>query len=193
MIAATERAPVPTDTRCTPCRSGSCLERRDITTGECMALKIGREIIAESGGGRAGTIPHRRTKAVQLDLFDLPPSTRWDDDEDDADLVAAGILRHGQLDTDDHQRGWIVLDWDTAGGQKKGDLIPAWICCACGDPEPNRYWLSLHSCYLIPGCVARPRRPDTPWQFRLADPELVARHLATLGTARPSGGADAEA
>lgn len=125
----------------------------------------------------------------QLELFDLASAVP--DLDDDAELIAAGILRHGQLDTDDHQRGWIVLDWDTAGGRKKGDIIPAWVCCVCGEPEPNRYWLSNnHSCYLVPGCASRPRNPNTPWRFRFADPEQVACHLTPLNTgSNPAGGA----
>lgn len=117
---------------------------------------------------------HRSITIDQLPLFDLPPAEPEEDAE--ARMIAAGILRHRQVDLADHQRGWVVLDWDTAGGDKKGDLIPAWICCVCGEPEPNEYWLTMnHSCYLIPGCAIHPpeERSDRPWQFRLADPDLI--------------------
>lgn len=112
--------------------------------------------------------------AEQLALCDIAE----EDDTDwvgDQELVEAGILRHGH-DLSDHQRGWIILDWDTAGGGKKGDLIPAWICCVCGGPEPNEYWLAIeHSCATIPGCARHTDRPRKgPWAFRLADPGEVA-------------------
>lgn len=112
--------------------------------------------------------------ADQLPLFALS-AVEPDEHDDTAELIALGIIRHGH-DLADHQRGWIVLDWDTAGGRKKGDLIPAWICCVCGGAEPNAYWLAInHSCEIVPGCARpRPWRRTGRWVFRLADPQEVA-------------------
>jgi hypothetical protein len=69
-----------------------------------------------------------------------------------------------------HQRGQIRMEWDYADGGKVGDLIPAYVCCACGRPEPNQYWLSLrHGCcdgrVLLP-CQDRPRKL---YAFRFAE------------------------
>jgi hypothetical protein len=59
---------------CDPCRSGGCLERRDELTGECMALKRGREYLAE----QAAEIRARREARIggQLSLFDLAGGAR---------------------------------------------------------------------------------------------------------------------
>jgi hypothetical protein len=56
-------------TNCPPCWKGTCLERRDAVTGECMALKRGREYLAE----RAAEIRARRDIRTggQLSLFNL--------------------------------------------------------------------------------------------------------------------------
>jgi hypothetical protein len=113
-------------------------------------------------------VRNRRAAAGQLTLFDLSqPEPDLHDEEDE--MIALGILRH-RHDLSDHQRGFIVLDWDTAGGGKKGDLIPAWICCVCGGAEPNQYWLTInHYCATIPGCARHSDRPRKgPWAFRLA-------------------------
>lgn len=104
---------------------------------------------------------------LTLDLA-MPGSSTNHRYTDQAELIAAGIIRHG-YNLEDHQHGLIVLDWDTAGGDKKGDLIPAWICCVCGEPEPNEYWLTInHGCASIPGCDAHDRTKPRPWRFRLA-------------------------
>lgn len=105
----------------------------------------------------------------QLSLFEPPGVARYATADEEAEYIALGILRHGQ-DLSDHQRGWIELDWDTAGGDKKGDLIPAWICCVCGGAEPNAYWLLInHYCGTVPGCPGPPEAPRKgPHAFRLA-------------------------
>jgi hypothetical protein len=110
---------------------------------------------------------NRAATADQLSLFDFGTTVRTTAVDE---MIEAGIMRHG-YDLADHQRGHIVLDWDTAGGGKKGGLIPAWICCVCGRPEPNAYWLTInHYCGTIPGCAARdPNKPWPAWAtFRLA-------------------------
>lgn len=120
-------------------------------------------------------IPVRSALPVpyQPTLFDLAPAGP-DLDDEEAEQIALGILRHGR-DLSDHQRGFIVLDWDTAGGGKVGDLIPAWICCVCGGAEPNPYWLvTNHYCATIPGCIDGPR--TGPWVFRLAAVQGGAVH-----------------
>lgn len=71
-----------------------------------------------------------------------------------------------------HQVGLIRLPRDTAGGDRAGDLVPAWRCCHCGGVELCRYWLLLdHACepdrcmraephWYLTGCMTR--RTDAP-------------------------------
>lgn len=92
------------------------------------------------------------------------PEPAWKREE--RQLLRLGILRHGR-DLTSHQRGWCVLDWDTAGrpepysspgGLRKGDLVPAWVCCQCRVPELSQFSLELnHSCgnNHPDGCTSR--------------------------------------
>lgn len=59
---------------CAPCWSGTCQERRDSLTGECMALKRGREYLAQ----QSAEIDARRDARTggQLSLFDLAGGAR---------------------------------------------------------------------------------------------------------------------
>ncbi len=40
---------------------------------------------------------------------------------------------------DRHQRGWIVLPYDTAGLGPAGTYVPAWVCCRCAGATTGRY------------------------------------------------------
>lgn len=70
---------------------------------------------------------------------------------------------------DRHQLGHIRLPRDTAGGDKAGDLVPAWRCCACGGIELSRYFLDLsHNCCghtFVPSCQNPPNRPPSPYRM----------------------------
>lgn len=114
----------------------------------------------------------------QLALVLDVPLTRFEREE--ARQLELGIIRH-RSDLSDHQRGQIRLDWDTAAIGQKGDLIPAWVCCVCGDPEPNPYLLqNNHSCgSLVPYCTRRDRA-KAHYRFRLAEP-LAARRRPWVG------------
>lgn len=62
---------------------------------------------------------------------------------------------------DPHQRGVVVLPWDTAGGRRAGDVVPAWVCCRCGGVEVSAFGLSInHGCCDggVPACVLLPPR-----------------------------------
>jgi hypothetical protein len=55
-----------------------------------------------------------------------------------------------------HQRGWITLPYDTAGGRKAGTIVPAWLCCRCGGAEVNAFLLDInHGCCsaVVPSCT----------------------------------------
>jgi len=79
---------------------------------------------------------------VQLAL-DLWPVTDGDDETGWEPLP----YRHEPHDVADHQRGLCRVPWDT-GSWKTGDLVPAWVCCRCGNAEPTQFTLEInHRCH----------------------------------------------
>jgi hypothetical protein len=80
---------------------------------------------------------------------------------------------------DVHRRGWIVLPYDTAGGDKAGDVVPGWVCCLCGKASTSRYLIDIdHGC-----CVSSlPRCPD-----RGAAPGWLAQIEAAWTAVLPGG------
>jgi hypothetical protein len=68
-------------------------------------------------------------------VLDLWPDVDQDDDSP---------WRHDMWDLADHQYGLCRVPWNTAGGDKAGDLVPAWVCCKCGLAEPSKSWLANH-------------------------------------------------
>lgn len=68
-----------------------------------------------------------------------------------AELSRGDHERHSAEFLAVHQLGQIRLPWDTAAGDKAGDLIPAWRCCRCGAIELS--WFLLERSH---GCEDRP-------------------------------------
>lgn len=63
------------------------------------------------------------------------------------DALPEWRTRDGVWPIEAHQRGWVRLPYDTAGGGKVGDIVPAWVCCRCGGVALSEYLLDRgHGC-----------------------------------------------
>ncbi len=84
--------------------------------------------------------------------------------------VTAGLrVRDGRWPREAHQRGWVRLPWACAVGApwpdntaRKGDVVPAWVCCGCGGVDVGWHALDLnHGCCTLPsGCWSLQRQAE---------------------------------
>lgn len=117
----------------------------------------------------AATKRDRRTRNAAAAVTTTPQVGTWWDDPAEPPLdVWAGhrLPAPNTADFDQrHQRGVVRLPWEINPdpGERKGDLVPAWICCGCGGVEIDEWSLEhAHSCCsrLYPRTAKRPHRPD---------------------------------
>jgi hypothetical protein len=73
------------------------------------------------------------------------------------DALPEWRTRDGWWPPEAHQRGWVRLPYNTGGGDKAGDILPAYVCCRCGGVELSAWDLDRGH-----GCCTSWMRTDYP-------------------------------
>lgn len=67
-----------------------------------------------------------------------------------------------------HRRGWITMPYASGMG-RAGIVVPAWVCCRCGDAETSAYLLHISHgcCFVRVSSCTDADLPDGHWSRQL--------------------------